>query len=89
MLAHLVFRAGDGSFTAAGWYWMATSTLLLVLSTATFVAPHLATRPLRRLGPAPFITQKVWFVRGFAVLVAGLAIWFGATAILAGPGQLV
>lgn len=44
MLAHVVFRNLDGSFTPAGWYWLLISGWVLLGSTAYFIAPGIAFR---------------------------------------------
>lgn len=105
MLAHLVFRNLDGSFTASGWYCLVISGFVLLGSITYAIAPAIAFRVLawqvRRIkGKNSFISsEKVetwqaserarWILRIASLGLACLAVWFVSLAITAGPGQLV
>jgi asparagine N-glycosylation enzyme membrane subunit Stt3 len=85
MLAHLIFRNSDGSFTASGWYWLVISTFVFAGAMFTLVVPQATVRRARLQN----VGQAVVMVRLFSLLVGAGAIWFGVMAITAGPGQLV
>jgi hypothetical protein len=85
MLAHLMFRNRDGSFTVSGWYWLVLSLLVFAGSLLAFAVPRVICRA-GRLQDVPYATL---LVRLLSAAAGGLAVWFGLMAITAGPGQLV
>ncbi len=85
MLAHLLFRNSDGSFTVTGWYWVTLSTVVIVLSLVYMIFPDAVARKAR-LQSFPHAAAAV---RVFALVTGSVATWFGLMAITAGPGQLV
>jgi hypothetical protein len=85
MLAHLVFRNPDGSFTVSGWYWLVLSVLVFAVSLLAFTVPGVMCRVARLQS----IRRATLLVRLLSAVTGGMAVWFGLMAVTAGPGQLV
>jgi hypothetical protein len=86
LLAHLIFRNSDGSFTAAGWYWMVLSVAVILGAIILVAFPKIV---VKRVGLLRTTPHAVLLLRLFYAAVGAMAIWFALMALTAGPGQLV